>query len=129
MWCKTPRPRVAPGILAPATLVHSCSSTPGSHDVGTTPEADVQSFRVLLTPLAYIHVGHIDIETCGGPVKSSRSRHPASRSINASMHVIACIEDPVVSEKILIHLERKDAVASATRLLPSRARPRSSLFT
>ena len=52
-------------------------------------------------------VFNIDIETCnscGGHVK-----------------IIACIEDPVVIEKILTHLERKDAAATATGLPPSRA--------
>ena len=58
-------------------------------------------------------VFNIDIETCkdcGGPVK-----------------IIACIEDPVVVEKILRHLERKDA---AVTLLspPSRGPPQVSLF-
>jgi hypothetical protein len=41
-----------------------CTSTPGRHDLGATPEARIQSFRILLTPLAYVPVGHIDIETC-----------------------------------------------------------------
>ena len=57
---------------------------------------------------------NIDIETCnscGGPVKT-----------------VACIEDPGVIEKILTHLERKDAAATATRLPLSRAPPQVSLF-
>ena len=59
-------------------------------------------------------VVNIDIETCktcGGHVK-----------------IIACIEDPVVIEKILTHLERKDASAAAPRLPPCRAPPQASLF-
>ena len=43
------------------------------HDLGAALEASVQSFRILLTPLAYIPVGHIDIEicnSCGGRVES-----------------------------------------------------------
>ena len=73
----------------------------------------------------------IEIEicnSCGGPVKISRSRHPASRDISASMHVIACIEDPVVIEKILTHLERKAAGGPTRRLPPCRAPPQASLF-
>jgi hypothetical protein len=58
-------------------------------------------------------VFNIDIETCkdcGGHVK-----------------IIACIEEPAVIEKILRHLERKDA---AVTLLspPSRGPPQVSLF-
>jgi hypothetical protein len=74
---------------------------------------------------------NIDIETrnsCGGPVKFSRSRHPASRDISASMHVIACIEDPVVIEKILTHLDRKAICGAARRLPPCRAPPQANLF-
>jgi hypothetical protein len=51
---------------------------------------------------------NIDIETCpecGGAVK-----------------VIACIEDPVVIEKILTHLNEK-AASAATGLLPERRAP------
>jgi len=46
-------------------------------------------------------------KTCGGHVK-----------------IIACIEDPVVIEKILTHLERKDASGAARRLPPCRGHPR-----
>ena len=56
----------------------------------------------------------IDIEicnSCGGHVK-----------------IIACIEDPVVIEKILTHLDKKDASAAASRLPPSRAPPQAGLF-
>jgi hypothetical protein len=59
-------------------------------------------------------VFNIDIETCkscGGPVK-----------------IIACIEDPVVIEKILTHLERKDTSTAAPRLPPCRAPPQARLF-
>jgi hypothetical protein len=60
-----------------------------------------------------IPVGHIDIETCkdcGGHVK-----------------IIACIEDPAVIEKILRHLERKDA-AVTLHSPPSRGPPQGRLF-
>ena len=86
----------------------------GIDEVGAAPEARIQSFRVLLTPLTYIPVGHIDVETCnncGGNVK-----------------IIACIEDPQVIEKILIYLERKDTSTIAPRLPPSRGPPQVSLF-
>ena len=59
-------------------------------------------------------VFNIDIEicnSCGGHVK-----------------IIACIEDPVVIEKILTHLERKDAGGATRRLPPCRAPPQAGLF-
>ncbi len=58
-------------------------------------------------------VFNIDIETCktcGGHVK-----------------IIACIEDPVVIEKILTHLDRKDVTATV-RSPPSRGPPQIGLF-
>jgi hypothetical protein len=56
----------------------------------------------------------IDIETCskcGGTVK-----------------VIACIEDPVVIEKILAHLNEKALPLQAPPLPKSRAPPPAALF-
>ncbi len=54
-------------------------------------------------------VFNIDIETC--------------RECGGAVNVIACIEDPVVIEKILTHLHEK-AASAATGLLPeSRAPP------
>jgi hypothetical protein len=70
---------------------------PGS--VSAASETSIQSFRILLAPLTYIRVGHIDIETCnscGGPVK-----------------VIGCIEAPDVIEKILTHLDSKAAFGAS----------------
>lgn len=58
-------------------------------------------------------VFNIDLETCkacGGPVK-----------------IIARIEEPAVNEKILRHLERKDAAATV-HSPPSRGPPQISLF-
>ena len=58
-------------------------------------------------------VFNLEIETCkdcGGHVK-----------------IIACIEDPVVVDKILSHLERKDATATV-RSPPSRGPPQGRLF-
>jgi len=59
-------------------------------------------------------VFNIDIETCtesGGPVT-----------------VIACIEDPVVIEKILTHLDEKGASVEASRRPRCRAPPQAGLF-
>ncbi len=73
----------------------------------------------------------IDIETCskcGGDVRITAPAHPCARGISASMHVVACIEDPEVIRKILAHLDEK-VTPTATVLLPeSRAPPATGLF-
>ena len=76
-------------------------------------ETSIQSFRVLLTPLTYIPVGHIDIETCN--------------SCGGGVKLVACIEAPEVIEKILTHLDSKATGVVARRLPPSRAPPQGSL--
>ena len=59
-------------------------------------------------------VFHIDIETC--------------RHCGGAVRIIACIEDPVVIQKILTHLKAK-AVATPPRALPeSRAPPEVGRF-
>jgi len=60
-------------------------------------------------------LGHRDVpdetcNSCGGQVK-----------------IIACIEEPVVIEKILTHLERKGATPAA-RSPPPRGPPQARLF-
>jgi hypothetical protein len=55
-----------------------------------------------------------DIETC--------------RACGGAVRIIACIEDPVVIEKILTHLDKKYASAEAARLPPCRAPPQTGLF-
>ncbi len=55
----------------------------------------------------------IDIETC--------------RECGGTVKVIACIEDPVVIEKILAHLQGKDA-SVPTNLLPASRAPPADLF-
>ncbi len=56
----------------------------------------------------------IDIETC-----------PAC---GGAVRIIACIEDPVVIEKVLTHLNAKGAAPEATRRPPCRAPPQTRLF-
>ena len=51
----------------------------------------------------------IDLQTC-----------PAC---GGAMRIIACIEDPVVIEKILTHLDAKAAAGQAARPPPCRAPP------
>jgi hypothetical protein len=72
-------------------------------------------------------VFNIDIETysaCGGGVKVAAVAHSRARGVRASMHIIACMEDPVVIEKILTHLNEK-ALPIATPLLPESRAPRA----
>ena len=59
-------------------------------------------------------VFNIDIETCS--------------KCGGAVRVIACIEDPVVIDKILTHLDKKAAVADPLVLPQSRAPPPASLF-
>ena len=52
----------------------------------------------------------IDIETCehcGDVVKVASLTRPCARGISVPMHVIACIEDPAVIKKNLMHLDEK----------------------
>jgi hypothetical protein len=44
------------------------------------------------------------------------------------LHVITCIEVPVVIEKILTHLDRKAAGGTDRRLPPCQAQAQASLF-
>jgi hypothetical protein len=50
------------------------------------------------------------------------------RVCGGSARVIACIEDPVVIKKILVHLQEKLPARAALLLPDSRAPPQSSLF-
>ena len=54
-------------------------------------------------------VFEIDIETCA--------------ACGGALRIIACIEDPVVIEKILTHLDAKAAAGQASRPPPCRAPP------
>ena len=56
----------------------------------------------------------IDLETC-----------PAC---GGAVRIIACIEDPLVIEKILTHLDEKGGSAQASRRPPCRAPPQAGLF-
>ena len=59
-------------------------------------------------------VFNIDIQTCS--------------KCGGAVRVIACIEDPVVIEKILIHLDKKDALAESMALPQNRAPPQAGLY-
>ena len=105
-------------MLAPNSA-HRAQVTPakrgkGNEAIATEDPAPVERRAAMTWAQRLKRVFNIDIEicnSCGGPVK-----------------IIACIEDPMVIEKILRHLERKDACHAARRLPPSRAPPQASLF-
>jgi hypothetical protein len=59
-------------------------------------------------------VFNIDIETC--------------RACGDKLKLIACIEDPVVIDKILTHLNEKATLATTPLLPESRAPPQPGLF-
>jgi hypothetical protein len=59
-------------------------------------------------------VFNIDIETC--------------RECGSAMKVIACIEEPVVIQKILNHLKEKGDYQNAFRLPESRCPPQTRIF-
>ena len=56
----------------------------------------------------------IDFETC--------------RAGGGAVRIITCIEDPLVIEKILTHLDAKGASAEGSRRPPCRAPPPAGLF-
>ena len=56
----------------------------------------------------------IDIETCS--------------ACGGALRIIACIQDPAVINKILTHLDTKDASTAPARLPPSRGPPQAGLF-
>jgi hypothetical protein len=57
----------------------------------------------------------IEIEQCpdcGGRLRVADPAHPCARGMSASMHVIACIEDPPLIAKILGHVRWREAAAT-----------------
>ena len=59
-------------------------------------------------------VFNIDIEIC--------------QACGGAVRIIASIEDPIVIEKILTHLDKQDPSAKASPLPPCRAPPQGGLF-
>ena len=59
-------------------------------------------------------MGDIDVEKC--------------RACGGTARVIACIEDPVVIKKRLVHLEEEAPRISGPQLADSQAPPQSSMF-
>jgi hypothetical protein len=120
-----PKPRVNltrfHGVFAPNSA-HRAQVTPAKRGKGNKARtADVAQDttpaerRAAMTWAQRLkRVFNIDIETCN--------------SCGGAVKIIACIEDPVVIEKILTHLDNKAAGGAARRLPPCRAPPQASLF-
>lgn len=117
-----PKPRVNltrfHGVFAPNSQ-HRAQITPAKRGKGNPTRAlgeqDATPRHVSMTWAQRLkRVFHIDIETCsqcGGKAK-----------------IIACIEDPVVIQKILDYLDAKVAWADIQKLPESRAPPQGVLF-
>ena len=120
-----PKPRVNltrfHGVFAPNSK-HRAAVTPARRGRGNKPKAteagQEQTPAERRASMSWAQrlkrVFNIDIETrreCGGAVR-----------------IIACIDDPVVIEKILTHLDEKGASAEASRRPRCRAPPQAGLF-
>jgi hypothetical protein len=71
----------------------------------------------------------IDVETCarcGKAVRVAATAHPCARGISASLHVIASIKEPALSERILEHVRGKAESDTASRGPPSTGPPVSA---
>ncbi len=77
-------------------------------------------------------VFNIDVATCrvcGAAAKVAVPAHPCAHGIRASMHIIACIEDPAVIRKILKHLQEQLPLDSGVQMPNPRAPPQASLLS
>jgi hypothetical protein len=109
------------GVFAPNSK-HRALVTPAKRGKGRKPKgADghdkktpVQRHAAMTWAQRLKRVFNINVETC--------------RICGGTAKVIACIEDPVVIKKILMHLEEKAPMRAAPLLPDSRAPPQSSLF-
>ena len=84
----------------------------GQHGIRADPEEPTAAEQ--RASMSLKRVFGIDIETC-----------PAC---GGAVRIIACIEDPVIIEKILTHLEANATEPEGCRLPPCRAPPQASLF-
>jgi hypothetical protein len=118
-----PRPRVNltrfHGVFAPNSK-HRALVTPAKRGKGNKAKAldEPPTLAERRASMSWAQrlkrVFNIDIETC--------------RECGGSMKVIACIEDPVVIQKILNHLKEKGEYQDAFRLPESRGPPQTSLL-
>jgi hypothetical protein len=120
-----PKPRVNltrfHGVFAPNSQ-HRALVTPAKRGRGNKRQATDEGQeptpaerRAAMTwAQRLMRVFGIDVETC--------------RACGGALRIIACIEDPVVIEKILTHLDKQDPSVEPARLPPCRAPPQGGLF-
>ena len=120
-----PKPRVNltrfHGVFAPNSK-HRVQVTPAKRGKGSTPKAPDEAQdrtpaerRAAMTWAQRLkRVFNIDVQTC--------------RACGGAVKVIACIEDAVVIEKILTHLNEKALPIQAPLLPESRAPPQAGWF-
>ena len=120
-----PKPRVNltrfHGVFAPNSK-HRALVTPAKRGKGSKPkgaegqeeQTPVQRHAAMTWAQRLKRVFNIDVETC--------------RVCGGTARVIACIEDPLIIKKILMHLEEKAPTRAALLLPDSRAPPQAGLF-
>nr|MDJ0990312.1 IS91 family transposase [Desulfobacterales bacterium] len=109
------------GVFAPNSK-HRALVTPAKQGKGNKPKAPddgqdktrVERRAAMSWAQRLKRVFNIDIETC--------------QACGGTVRIIACIEDPVIVEKILTHLDKKDESTQASRLPHCRAPPPAGLF-
>jgi len=120
-----PKPRVNltrfHGVFAPNSK-HRALVTPAKRGKGSKPkgaegqeeQTPVQRHAAMTWAQRLKRVFNIDVETC--------------RVCGGTARVIACIEDPLIIKKILMHLEEKAPTRAALLLPDSHAPPQAGLF-
>ena len=120
-----PKPRVNltrfHGIFAPNSRDRA-RVTPAKRGRGAKPKASeageektlAQRRAAMSWAQRLKRVFGIDIETCS--------------ACGGALRIIACIEDPAVIKKILVHLDKKEACTESVRVPPCRAPPQAGLF-
>jgi|TARA_B100002003_G_scaffold221680_1_gene224908 hypothetical protein len=69
----------------------------------------VESIYLKRKPVKIAAPAHLTVKDDGNAGFAGAKNLPCARGINASMHIIACVEDLVAIEKILKHLKEKEA--------------------
>ena len=132
-----PRPRVNQtryhGVLAPNHRWRAAVTPAGrgrGKRVAAQPEKSTIERHVAMSWAQRLkRVFGIDVESCvrcGKAVRVAAPAHPCARGISASLHVIVCIEEPVLIERILAHVRGKAGSDTAARGPPSTGPPVSA---
>jgi len=65
----------------------------------------------------------------GRVIQGGRSCASCAHGIRASMHIIACIEDPAVTSKLRKHLQEQSSLESRVQIANPRALLQARLFS